>query len=312
MDVSAGDLDQPKSRLVQFETRQADLVGRRRPRPAVSIDLGNGPHLDAGQRLALEQDLKLELAAAAEQFHGIALGYDLQPLAQLRPANRIIGVGVTDDMEDRSIAVTAAHCVYENEGSSEFATNWMYIPQYEAIEKDLHILNNNTLVCEDAPHGCYTTDTLVVHDGFASAGGFNGAAIQYDFAFAVLDADLESIGAQAIAFGAVSKGTSAYAFGYPHDPTFNHDLTYCAGGLNFDNRFFKLTYKLKCDMTGGASGGPWFSSFNDGTGTVMSVNSYGYAGGGAMYGPKFNTNTQDLFEAAKATTSSCIETIDCP
>lgn len=65
---------------------------------------------------------------------------------------------VTDGADSRSLAVTAAHCVYENEGAGEFATHWMYNP---------------------------------------------------------------------------------------------------------NNRLFKLTYKLDCDMTGGASGGPWFSPFTD-------------------------------------------------
>jgi hypothetical protein len=159
---------------------------------------------------------------------------------------------------------------------------------------------------------------LVLHKGFASAGGFNGTAVQYDFAFAVLDRGLEEVGAHVIAFDSVSKGSSTFAFGYPHDTTFsgtavNGDLRYCAGGLNFDNRFRKLTYKLKCDMTGGASGGPWFSPFDDGAGTgiVMSVNSYRYSGGDAMYGPKFNSTTEATYNAAKSATANCVVGITC-
>lgn len=215
---------------------------------------------------------------------------------------------VTDEKDDRSLAVTAAHCVYENQGSGEFANYFMYIPKYEEVDKSLHILNNNEQVCSSAPEGCWTATALVLHDGFASAGGFNGTAIQYDFAFAVLESDLEAIGAQGIEFSAVSKNTSTYSFGYPHDATFNHDLIYCAGGLNFDNRFFKLTYKLKCDMTGGASGGPWLAPFasNSGTGTVMSVTSYRYSGGDALYGPKFNANARDVYDAARGATENFV------
>ena len=228
---------------------------------------------------------------------------------------------VADGEVGRSLAVTAAHCVYENAGGGEFAQNWMYIPNYEEVAKNLHILNDNTQVCTSAPNGCWTANALVLHDGFASAGGFNGTAIQYDFAFAVIgdggktNSLVEGLGTQGIAFDSVSKGASTFSFGYPHDfATFNHDLTYCAGGLNFDNRFFKLTYKLKCDMTGGASGGPWFSPFTEGTGagTVMSVNSYRYSGGDALYGPKFNANTAAIFGAAKLTAGNCIEPTTCP
>lgn len=70
---------------------------------------------------------------------------------------------------------------------------------------------------------------------------------------------------------------------------------------------WSLHRELKCRMTGGASGGPWFFPFSDGDGTVMSVNSYRYSGGDALYGPKFNANTQAVYEAAKTTTASCIE-----
>ncbi len=60
-------------------------------------------------------------------------------------------------------------------------------------------------------------------------------------------------------------------------------------------------------MTGGSSGGPWFGSFNEGngTGTLTSLNSYGYGGQAVMYGPKFNAATQLVVtEANKSTTTS--------
>ena len=43
-------------------------------------------------------------------------------------------------------------------------------------------------------------------------------------------------------------------------------------------------------------------SFNtgSGTGTLFSVNSYGYSGVSAMHGPIFNTDTQDTYDAAVA------------
>ncbi len=218
---------------------------------------------------------------------------------------------VNDGGASGSLAVTAAHCAYENAaGSVKFAENWMYIPNYDQRDEQLSLFD--TTLCKPEP-GCWTATALVVHDGFASAGGFNGTAIQYDFAFAVLEGpegspDLDTYGEQGIAFDSISKGSSTYAFGYPHAATFNGDLRYCAGGVNFDNRFFKLTYKLKCDMTGGASGGPWLFPFNDGsgTGTVMSVNSYRYSSGDAMYGPKFNASTEATYNAAKTASESCV------
>jgi hypothetical protein len=53
-------------------------------------------------------------------------------------------------------------------------------------------------------------------------------------------------------------------------------------------------------MTGGSSGGPWLSSFNTTTtsGGLSSLNSYGYSGVAAMHGPKFNSDTAAVYNAA--------------
>jgi hypothetical protein len=107
----------------------------------------------------------------------------------------------------------------------------------------------------------------------------------------------------------VSKGTQVFAFGYPHaSPYDGKDLVYCAGGADFDNRLARLTYKLRCDMTGGSSGGPWYYQFvkDTGQGVAISVNSYRYLGGSDMYGPKFNSNTSAVYNAADGATKNTI------
>ena len=59
-------------------------------------------------------------------------------------------------------------------------------------------------------------------------------------------------------------------------------------------------------MTGGSSGGPWLvgsftaSQIAGGSGSVGSVNSYGYSGLKYMFGPRFNASTQSTFNAANA------------
>ena len=64
---------------------------------------------------------------------------------------------------------------------------------------------------------------------------------------------------------------------------------------------------MACNMTGGSSGGPWFSTAYESVRrtttqvtTLSSLNSYGYSGISNMYGPKFNANTQAVFNAADA------------
>ena len=212
---------------------------------------------------------------------------------------------VDDTANDRSLVLTAAHCIYENSGSGAFAQNWMYIPNYDAAPAQL---DTEGSFCEQTLYGCWTATALVVHNGFASAGGFNASAIVYDFAFAVLGSGghtgnqlVEVLGTQNIVFTDVARGTRVYDFGYPHAAPYNGtDLVYCAGGTDFDNRLARLTYKLRCDMTGGSSGGPWYYQFDasSGTGTAISVNSYRYIGGNDIYGPKFNSSTASLYNAA--------------
>lgn len=220
-----------------------------------------------------------------------------------------------DSTNDQSVVLTAAHCAYENVGSPGFVTNWMFIPEWDNATGALS--TSDSSFCDLTPYGCWTAQALVVHDGFASAGGFNGTAVQYDFAFAVLGEGghgpattlVETLGTQTMSFNNVSKGTQVHAFGYPHAaPYSGDDLVYCAGGVNFDNRMFKLTYKLGCDMTGGSSGGPWGTDFADGDGVLMSVNSYKYSGGNAMYGPKFNTTTEATYNAATSAVMNTIAT----
>ncbi len=218
---------------------------------------------------------------------------------------------VDDAIGDRSLVLTAAHCVYDNEGGGEFASHWMFIPEYDSSPVDLTIDGS---FCAQTTYGCWTAEHLILHDGFASAGGFNGNAILHDFAIAVVDTGgkskslVEGLGTQAIEFTASDKGTFVYSFGYPHAASFNRDLRYCAGKSNVDNRLFKLTYKLECDMTAGASGGAWYSNFDaaSGEGTAMSVNSYGYSGTLAIFGPKFDANTAAVYNAAATATGDTI------
>lgn len=78
------------------------------------------------------------------------------------------------------------------------------------------------------------------------------------------------------------------AFGYPFDE--DPDLRFCADTaetVTVPNAPGTVMYWLeKCHLLGGASGGPWLADFEDGTGTVVSVNSWGIGDDGiGMGGP---------------------------
>jgi hypothetical protein len=189
-----------------------------------------------------------------------------------------------------------------------FAQNWLFIPQFDSAP---------TFTCSNTAYGCWTAAGLVVHNGYASREAFDDEATWHDFAFAIVgpggkagNAQLDStVGSFPIAFSDYPAGTRMSAFGYPAAGKFKGtDLTYCAGAVSFDPSNANRTYRMECSMTGGSSGGPWYTGFSDatGTGTLSSLNSYGYSGIRAMFGPKFNATTQAVFNRANTTSGSSI------
>jgi hypothetical protein len=216
------------------------------------------------------------------------------------------GAVANDGRAGYSLVLTAAHCAYD-EVARKFATNWLFIPNFDG---------SPTFTCAQTIHGCWTAQALVVHQGYASAGGFNTQATLHDFAFAVVGPGGKSggqldatVGSFPITFSSFADGTQMYAFGYPAAGKYKgKDLTYCAGPVFSDPYNDGLTYGMTCNMTGGSSGGPWLSGFSTstGSGTLSSLNSYGYSGVRAMHGPKFNDNTADVHSAANNATSNTI------
>ena len=221
----------------------------------------------------------------------------------------------------RSIVLTAGHCVFDETGG-DFATNWVFIPDYDAAPAPLSTSSN--AYCDDTLYGCWTADALVVHEGYATAGGFNDQAVAHDWGFvvtglgghganALVEDDLEAVygtGTQAISFTAITFGTEGYAFGYPAAGKYKgKDLTYCRGPVDGDPLNDDNTYRMNgCKMTGGSSGGSWMRNFSEATGfgTVFSLNSYGYSGISAMHGPIFNANTGDTYDDALTANANTI------
>ena len=219
------------------------------------------------------------------------------------------GSVASDNRSTVSLVLTAGHCAYD-EANEAFATNWLFIPDFD---------QSPTFTCAQTQYGCWTASALVVHEGYATAGGFNTQATLHDFAFAVVGGgghngstqlDTAVGGGFNVAIpGFTAPGQTAYAFGYPAAGKYHgSDLVYCSGPIFEDPYNDLLTWGLPCGMTGGSSGGPWLSSFNPstGVGALSSLNSYGYSGVKAMHGPKFNSDTADVYAAAKTATSNTI------
>ncbi len=173
---------------------------------------------------------------------------------------------------------TAGHCV--NEGGGAYASRWIFVPAY----------NNGA-----APYGQWTATELVTTSAWAQRGD-----ISYDGAFAVM-APLngrtlsDTVGATGIAFN-LARGLSYTAYGYPAASPFNgQTLQRCAGTAKPDPYGQSQSQGIPCNMTGGSSGGPWFTS----SGVQNSVNSFGYtAVRNTMFGPYFGSAIQQAYQSA--------------
>jgi hypothetical protein len=242
---------------------------------------------------------------------GEVLGTTGKVLFAMGGSYYVCSASVADDTEGgRSIILTAAHCAYD-ETNHAFATNWMFVPDYDSAPAQLDATGS---FCASTKRGCWTATALVVAGGYATAGGFNNQAVVHDYAFAVVEAggksgtaQLDATGGHPIQYSAVNAGEDTYLFGYPAAGRYRGtDLVYCRGPLGFDPNMANATYRVGCNMTGGSSGGPWFRQFSSGSGTLVSVNSYGYSGITAMHGPKLNAETQAMFAAAEGATTNTV------
>ena len=212
------------------------------------------------------------------------------------------GTAVTDATTGRSIILTAAHCIYDDLDKA-FATNALFIPSQDDGGTD-----GSDSDCTNDPLGCWSVDHGVVdlnwttrsfpdnipwdygyyvvsdtgaHQGSASSEALDTAAgtLQVDFTAPV-----------------VGDSTTALGYSYSDDPNF----MYCQEAMSTEG---PDNYWLgACNLSGGASGGPWLQPLDGGNGTVISVNSWGYGNDPGMAGPKLHgTSAALLFDMAKIT-----------
>ena len=222
------------------------------------------------------------------------------------------GTVVNDGTSGRSIILTAAHCVYDDENKA-FATNIMFIPDQADTNGSGTDFN-----CDNDPLGCWAPSYGVVDSNWTAAVFPNN--IPWDYAYYVVsdsgahsgtggDGVLDSAAlAMDISFAAATLGRYNHALGYSYsdDPNF----MYCAQDMGMEG-YYGDYWLSSCSLSGGSSGGLWTqATTNDlGTGPVISVNSWGYTGQPGMGGPSLSGNSAEcLFSEAKtvsANTTGC-------
>lgn len=185
---------------------------------------------------------------------------------------------------NKSTVITAGHCV-KLEGA--WHTDWVFVPGYHDGQ---------------APYGRWTASKTLSTPQWTASEDINydvGAAV-----VAPLDGKLltDVVGGQGLAFN-TGYNLRMYSFGFPAaDPYDGEKFIYCSGTTNRD---FLLSddHGMNCNMTGGSSGGPWFTQFDEakGTGLLSSVNSFKYNFlPNRMYGPYFGADAQNLYQTAQA------------
>jgi len=219
------------------------------------------------------------------------------------------GTVATDSTSGRSIVQTAAHCVYDD-ANKAFARNVLFIPNQAATTGTGTDLN-----CGNDPLGCWTPSFGVVDVNWTTRTFPNNVA--WDYAYYVVPDTAAHTGAGTgsvldttagsipVSFGvpffdqanSTSDYTHALGYSYSEDPK----LMYCAEDMaQLDSANWWLD---SCGLSGGSSGGAWLQPFNGSTGSLISVNSWGYTGQPGMAGPKLSgTSASCIFSNAKTRT----------
>lgn len=192
--------------------------------------------------------------------------------------------GSTVNSDGKNLVFTAGHCVNPGNGG-QWHSNWVFIPRY----------NNG-----NAPYGVWSARQLWSWTSWTQSG--NRA---YDFGAAVLNTNgsgqrvVNVVGGQGIEWN-YPLVQFIYQFGYPVNTPFNGgSLQYCTGNTFNDGGFVGIN----CNMTEGASGGPWLDEFGGTYGYLDSVNSWVFwNANGVRYkwnGPYFGNEVRDLYNTIK-------------
>jgi len=232
------------------------------------------------------------------------------------------GTVIDDATADRSVILTAAHCVYDD-ANKAFARNVLFIPDQAGTSGSGTDLN-----CNNDPLGCWTPSFGVVDINWTTATFPDN--IPWDYAYYVV-ADSgahtgpgatpaldEAAGYLPVSFlepyidDGTAGGTSVdftHALGYSYNA--DPDFMYCAEDMTTEGAY--NWWLPGCGLSGGSSGGPWVQPMDAslGTGPVISVNSWGYTTSPGMAGPKLSGSSAScVFTSATSTDWLAVSTVE--
>lgn len=195
----------------------------------------------------------------------------------------------------RNVVATAAHCMWDTEGQTGFASNVLFIPADSANG-------------QGAPYGRWTAAAVFLSPTFQesafiepSTGYVTGDGWAFDFAFIVMAPNeagqqiQDVTGGQGVAFGVPVEGL--VVIGYPTAPPFDgNSERYCASP-SWDESSYG-GYGIPCVMTPGSSGGGWFTRFDPARGVGYLVSMTSTLDGSSLYGVSLGQEARGLYQAA--------------
>jgi V8-like Glu-specific endopeptidase len=250
------------------------------PGPATGAELlsGSASGLITGVR-ALSEVLnpsQTGVRAHGKVFFTIPKGSD---------AGNFVCSGTAINSRNRSVVLTAGHCVFDSQTGGGKATNWMFVPAYQAGVE---------------PFGEWTAKRLATTKQWRTL-----SDLRFDLGAAVVRRNaagrqLQSVvGGRGIGFSQ-PRDRTFNIFGYPAKAPFTGELEYlCVSSSQGSDPSppgsGPNTLSADCDMTAGASGGGWVVGK-----TVVSVVSYGYRNEpGILYGPYFSSTAKKLYKSVR-------------
>ena len=188
------------------------------------------------------------------------------------------------ESENQSTVSTAGHCLHDGAGG-DFATNFAFAPAFDHGESE---------------HGVWAAEELATTSQWAEDSEFD-----FDVGFAVMETKdgttiEEQVGESSPIVFNQPRNEFYSVYGYPAAERFNGQELYLCQGDALDEPFGGDSQGVRCNMTGGTSGGPWF--LGDGPdGAQNSVNSYKYlSDSNTLYGPYFGSDVQEVYETISA------------
>jgi V8-like Glu-specific endopeptidase len=289
-----------------------DQIAPESPETVVSPGKGNGSKVKLGQGGG-------ELKSATQKAQGRWKGTTKGPFATTEGKiffdegkGHYVCSGTVLNSPNESVVWTAGHCVHSGAPPTvkvngrwkrHFHKNWVFAPGY---------LNGR------APYGFWrpANNQITTLTNWAKYG-----SLLYDLGAVVLQKKKGRTvvevakGGQGISFNRAADLTY-WSFGYPAAPPFNGaNLFYCNSGLvardwpskirAWKGELYRAPVKIggpariaiRCNMTGGSSGGGWMASFTQVWGYVTGVNSTG--DDKTMYSPYLGDAAAALWTAVK-------------